>query len=1335
MEGDLKDEQQKGVIPRAVEAIFEQLKQSKYTSSSVNASYLEIYNEELSDLLLVGDSGSGPPAATPRGFGNAGGSDGHMPKLQLVEQPPKKKEVRGTVAVQNLSDHKVESSADVLKLIARAQDKRKIGETQMNKKSSRSHCVFTLTVVSTRVTADGAGTMECTGKLHLVDLAGSECAKTAGGGETGKGLAGEARERERKNINQSLLTLGRVISTLKDCMEKKQDIASVRIPYRDSKLTRLLQESLGGRCKTVIIATLSPSVLAVDETFSTLNYAQQAHGIQNKPVATSYLKMTMNNGGIMKPGENGGEGSSGNTIQDWNEMECRLTYMQSQVEEAQSTLARKVREQEAIEKRAEAAEAARAKAEEELANEKAEVERLAAECAHQQAELQVAAFMISTREATETKLGKQARKLLGSLNATETEASTLHSTLTAAADAMDAQTARRGAFAASLESQLHAARDQVTSLGKALEKERSAMLSAAASAEAAISTHAGAMAKHAAAMATTHDEEAARAAKALDAVKESSTAALTSACTELAEGVSRAAQKAEKAQGEIANKIEGLVTAVQSAQAALSEGFDTAVGRQAAAEEEAAAQRGSIGAAVESYATDVGGRLAAERKRFVAHSGALRVLLAEIGEARGVESQAREAIDALISTEQGDSVADAQRMQSCIDAICDAAKEQKGKQPDSTLVQTLAAAAKALDDARAATTSALGAQQTGLDAAVDAQVSGNAMKETNKALLEARAGVEAAGDARVAEVEKAATALASQKAGLTAMLDEQSELRAQLLKQVMGSVEQTLNKQLATLAAKADKAIAAACAHADDVDQIGSSAAEATRAAVSTFVDRSDALTELSNQWGASNDDVVSRMKQAKEESAAVVVELDKGAKSVSAQHATAGENVQTWAAVDADCRDALAAAGKMQTTSIAEAAVATDGRVAALRSLDATAEKLEKMSDAASAQLTAAGADVDAGTEQLEEAHKAGDAAAGTIGEEIRTLSAASAASRKQEADAMNALNTAASTYASAATATLDEVMRAGNVSASEIETSAAAQSEAATELGATQTKAWETYSVGETKARDAAAGAVSKQGDLAAGESNLHTNAITVARENREASSTAAAAAHATVLDAHLTGVDGMRSAVETFTTDSSSEPTSVPARSPHPFVEQFAATPAEPAMRAHFDEHGATPMEPVEIEAIPESPTPSVRRTSLVQRALTASATKRASLVDGAALRNLTVAELRKLCDEYEVAKEGKKEELVKRLTDKGAKPPVSTPRSTPRRARSDPNVEAQTDAEAAVKKEAPAMLKQPSGIAKPGAMGKAPSLSKMPSGKLAKGQGVRGSANALKEVNAQ
>ena len=115
--------------------------------------------------------------------------------------------------------------------------------------------------------------MECAGKLHMVDLAGSECAKSAGGGELDP-----SRERERKNINQSLLTLGRVITLLKAGGKAKGE----RIPYRDSKLTRLLQESLGGRCKTCVIATVSPSIMSVDETLSTLQYAQAAVGIVNK---------------------------------------------------------------------------------------------------------------------------------------------------------------------------------------------------------------------------------------------------------------------------------------------------------------------------------------------------------------------------------------------------------------------------------------------------------------------------------------------------------------------------------------------------------------------------------------------------------------------------------------------------------------------------------------------------------------------------------------------------------------------------------------------------------------------------------------------------------------------------------------------------------------------------------------------------------------------------------------------------------------------------------------------------------------------------------------------
>ena len=435
MEGDLKDERQKGVIPRAVEGVFEQLSGVQYTSSSVSASYLEIYNEELSDLLHMGGGADGAPAPTPRpmGFGGkpTGGSTKDVtgagadsgPQLEIMTEAAKKQGGRPSVFVKNLSEHKVESSADVLKLISRAQDKRKIGETRMNKQSSRSHCVFTLTVVSTRVT--DTGTMECTGKLHLVDLAGSECAKKAAGGEAGK-AAGETQERERKNINQSLLTLGRVISTLKECTEKKQDLSTVRIPYRDSKLTRLLQESLGGRCKTVIIATLSPSVLAVDETFSTLNYAQQAHGIQNKPVATSYLKVAMNKDGLVVGSGANGNDASGATIQDWNEMQCRLQYMQSQVEEAQGMLAKKVREQEEIEERAAKAEKEKADALDKLEKERAEVARLAAECAKHEAELKVAAFMLQTRNAAEAKLGEQAQTVLKSLNTTEVEAADLH---------------------------------------------------------------------------------------------------------------------------------------------------------------------------------------------------------------------------------------------------------------------------------------------------------------------------------------------------------------------------------------------------------------------------------------------------------------------------------------------------------------------------------------------------------------------------------------------------------------------------------------------------------------------------------------------------------------------------------------------------------------------------------------------------------------------------------------------------------------------------------------------------------------------------------------------
>jgi hypothetical protein len=337
MEGDLSDPDMHGVIPRSAMTIFERLQSDKYSEYKVMCSYLEIYNEELSDLLqddnltTTDNSSSTPTKKRP-----------NTNKLEIIQG-------KAGPFCRGLSEKEVTSSEDVLALMAMAQEHRQIGETKMNKSSSRSHCIFTMKIKAKSVTSDGAGIMEINGKLHMVDLAGSECAKTA----SGDGFSEPTRERERMNINRSLLTLGRVISMLKE-----QSISggkkSVRIPYRDSKLTRILQESLGGRCKTVIIATLSPSVTAIEESISTLNYAQSANRIVNRPVATSYL--SINKLATATPTKNSAEDGQGyNTIEDWNEMEIRLQYMQTQVEEAQSALARKHLLQQEAEEKAEKA--------------------------------------------------------------------------------------------------------------------------------------------------------------------------------------------------------------------------------------------------------------------------------------------------------------------------------------------------------------------------------------------------------------------------------------------------------------------------------------------------------------------------------------------------------------------------------------------------------------------------------------------------------------------------------------------------------------------------------------------------------------------------------------------------------------------------------------------------------------------------------------------------------------------------------------------------------------------------------------------------------------------
>uniref|UniRef100_A0A8C7U4F9 Kinesin family member 11 n=1 Tax=Oncorhynchus mykiss TaxID=8022 RepID=A0A8C7U4F9_ONCMY len=236
-----------GIIPRTLHQIFEKLSESG-TEFSVKVSLLEIYNEELFDLL------SPFPDVTER--------------LQLFDDPRNK---RGVI-IKGLEEITVHNKNEVYQILERGSAKRKTASTLMNAYSSRSHSVFSVTIHMKEITVDGEELVKI-GKLNLVDLAGSE--------NIGRSGAVDKRAREAGNINQSLLTLGRVITAL---VEKRP-----HVPYRESKLTRILQDSLGGRTKTSIIATVSPASINLEETLSTLDYANRAKNIMNKPEVNQKL--------------------------------------------------------------------------------------------------------------------------------------------------------------------------------------------------------------------------------------------------------------------------------------------------------------------------------------------------------------------------------------------------------------------------------------------------------------------------------------------------------------------------------------------------------------------------------------------------------------------------------------------------------------------------------------------------------------------------------------------------------------------------------------------------------------------------------------------------------------------------------------------------------------------------------------------------------------------------------------------------------------------------------------------------------------------------------------
>ncbi|XP_050383598.1 kinesin-like protein KIN-5C isoform X2 [Argentina anserina] len=247
-----------GVIPRAVQQIFDTL-EGQCAEYSVKVTFLELYNEEITDLLA------------PEELSRVSVEDKQRKQLPLMEDG------KGGVLVRGLEEEIVTSASEIFTLLERGSAKRRTAETLLNKQSSRSHSLFSITIHIKEATAEGEELIKC-GKLNLVDLAGSENISRSG--------AREGRAREAGEINKSLLTLGRVITALVEHLG--------HIPYRDSKLTRLLRDSLGGRTKTCIIATVSPAVHCLEETLSTLDYAHRAKNIKNKPeVNQKMMKSTL----------------------------------------------------------------------------------------------------------------------------------------------------------------------------------------------------------------------------------------------------------------------------------------------------------------------------------------------------------------------------------------------------------------------------------------------------------------------------------------------------------------------------------------------------------------------------------------------------------------------------------------------------------------------------------------------------------------------------------------------------------------------------------------------------------------------------------------------------------------------------------------------------------------------------------------------------------------------------------------------------------------------------------------------------------------------------------
>ncbi|XP_050128832.1 kinesin-like protein KIN-4A isoform X1 [Malus sylvestris] len=321
-----RDGCQSGIIPQVMNVLFGKIENLKHqTEFQLHVSFIEILKEEVRDLL--------DPSFLSKPEGAKEGANGHMVKVASPGKPPIqiRESSNGVITLAGSTELSVSTLKEMAACLEQGSLSRATGSTNMNNQSSRSHAIFTITLEQMHkvnsACNENNGLNESMNeeylcaKLHLVDLAGSERAKRTG--------SDGMRFKEGVHINKGLLALGNVISALGDEKKRKEGL---HVPYRDSKLTRLLQDSLGGNSRTVMIACISPADINAEETLNTLKYANRARNIQNKPIvnrdpmSNEMLKMRQQLEFLQAELYSRGGGSSSDEVQVLKE---RITWLEA----------------------------------------------------------------------------------------------------------------------------------------------------------------------------------------------------------------------------------------------------------------------------------------------------------------------------------------------------------------------------------------------------------------------------------------------------------------------------------------------------------------------------------------------------------------------------------------------------------------------------------------------------------------------------------------------------------------------------------------------------------------------------------------------------------------------------------------------------------------------------------------------------------------------------------------------------------------------------------------------------------------------------------------------